>query len=128
MNPVPVVSCLVRNSKGNLLLIKRGIEPEKGKWALPGGFQEVNETSEEAGRRELFEETGVKGEVVRLVGVHVQPSKTYGQVLMVGYEYKALNKTLKVGDDAADTKYFPKNKLPKIPFKSQRKLIKQFYN
>ncbi len=43
----------------SVLLVRRGKPPNVGTWSLPGGAQEVGETAEEAGRRELFEETGV---------------------------------------------------------------------
>jgi 8-oxo-dGTP diphosphatase len=52
-----------------ILLIKRGHEPFKGMWATPGGFIEMNETCEEAARRELEEETGLKN--VKLEQFHV---------------------------------------------------------
>ena len=127
LNPKPVVSCIVVNDKNELLLIKRGIPPHKGAWALPGGFQEVNESLEEAGKRELKEETGIKGKPLRKVGIFMQDSTTYGQVIMIGIEYEMVTKKIKVGDDASDAKFFPKNKLPKIPFTSQKKILQVYF-
>ncbi len=125
-NPLPVVSCLVLDAKGDVLLIKRGIEPCIGSWALPGGFMEIDETPEEAGRRELEEETGLKGKPGRLIGVKVHESRLYGPVLVIGIEFKVKKFKLKVGDDAADARFFPRKKRPRIPFRSQEKLLKEY--
>lgn len=125
-NPKPVVSCLVLNSKGELLLIKRGVEPCIGKWALPGGFIEVDETLHEAGRRELKEETGLDGTAGRLIGIQIHESVIYGAVLTIGVEFKITNEDLTTGDDADDAKFFPKDDLPEIPFPSQQILIRSF--
>ncbi len=127
-NPLPVVTCLVLNSKGELLLIKRGVEPAKDCWALPGGFIERQETPEEAGRRELKEETGLDGKVGRLVGVHMHESPRYGSVLVVGLEFIVENENISIGDDAVDARFYPKEELPIIPFLSHRKLIDKFYS
>ena len=128
LNPKPVVSCIVTNSKNELLLIKRGIPPHKGAWALPGGFQEVDESLEAAGERELYEETGLKGKALRHLGAYMQNSTTYGQVIMIGIEYKMLTKKIKPGDDAVDAKFFPKKDIPEIPFKSQKRILKDYFN
>jgi 8-oxo-dGTP diphosphatase len=125
-NPLPVISCLVQNKKGEILLIKRGIEPSKGEWALPGGFLELEETPEEAGKRELKEETGLDGRPGRQIGVNAHVSPMYGHLLMIGIEYIVDNYDLHVGDDAADAKFYPVDKLPRIPFKSHLKLIHDF--
>ena len=125
-NPLPVVSCLISNKKGEVLLVRRGIEPCKGHWALPGGFMEIDETPEKAGKRELFEETGINGRPSRLVGVRVHESRSYGPVLVVGIEYKAKSFKLKVGDDAEDAKFFPPKKRPRIPFRSQEELLREY--
>jgi len=127
-NPKPVVACLVLNSKKELLLIKRGVEPCKGSWALPGGFMEIDETLDEAGRRELKEETGLDGEPGRFVGIQIHESSVYGAILTLGVEYKIENEHLRTGDDADDAKFFPEDALPDIPFTSQKVLIKSFLN
>ncbi len=58
-NPLPVAVVAVR-TEGGVLIIQRGIEPAKGKWALPGGFLETGETWQEGSCREVFEETGLR--------------------------------------------------------------------
>ena len=125
-NPLPVIACLVLNLKKELLLIKRGVEPCKGCWALPGGFVEVDENPEEAGRRELEEETGIIATPGRQVGVNQHISSKYGAILMVGIEYLTKDFDLRVGDDAEDAKFFSITKLPKIPLESHRLLIEKF--
>jgi 8-oxo-dGTP diphosphatase len=126
LNPLPVITCLVSNPQGDLLLIKRGVEPCQGCWALPGGFIERQETIQEAGRRELEEETGLKGEPGRLVGAHVHESPLYGSVVVLGMEFAITDGKITVGDDASDAKFFPRNELPEIPFKSHIALINEF--
>ena len=125
-NPLPVIACLVLNLQKELLLIKRGVEPCLGCWALPGGFVEIDETPEEAGKRELEEETGIIAKPSRQIGAKQHISSKYGAILMVGIEYLAENFDLRVGDDAADAKFFPPGKIPDIPFESHRALIDKF--
>ena len=126
-NPLPVVACLVSSDGGDLLLIKRNVEPCRGCWALPGGFIENDETIQDAGKRELFEETGLKGNPGRLVGAHVHESPMYGAILMVGLEYIIEGGELAPGDDASEAKFIPRAKLPEVPFASHRNLIEEFY-
>ncbi len=121
-NPSPSSAALVRNEKGEILLVKRGKEPGKGKWALPSGFIEIDETPKKACLRELKEETGLKGEVVRLVGVYSQKSLLYRNVLIIGYEVKASG-SLSPGSDSLEAEFFPLDNLPDIPFSSHRKMI-----
>jgi len=125
-NPLPAVSCLVSNPKNELLLIKRGIEPYKGAWCIPGGFVEMNETLREAAQRELVEETGVSGKAGRFVGAYIQKSRMYGAVMIVGIELTAKSSRVKAGDDAEDARFFPFKHLPEIPLESHRNLIKDY--
>lgn len=122
-NPLPSVAALVRNRKREVLLVKRGVEPGKGKWALPSGFIEIDETPEKACLRELEEETGLKGEIVRLIGVYTQRSLVYNCVLIIGYEVKASG-DLSPGSDSQRTEFFPSDSLPNIPFSSHEKIIR----
>jgi len=58
---VDTVILTMRQSQLHVLLVRRGVAPFKGKWAIPGGFKRPSETLDEAAKRELSEETGVDG-------------------------------------------------------------------
>lgn len=77
LNPLPVVVMLVPVGDG-LLQIRRGIEPGRGKWAFPGGYVNLGETWQEAGAREVLEETHVAltAEEVRAFRVRSAPDGT----------------------------------------------------
>ncbi len=66
VSPAIGVNALVRNPAGEVLLLKRC---DNGLWCLPGGVAEIGETPAEAALRELWEEAGLRGEVIRLLGV-----------------------------------------------------------
>ncbi len=121
-NPLPAVASIIIKDK-KVLLIKRKNSPQKGKWALPSGFVEIDETPEDSCLRELKEETGLKGSIERLIGVFRQRGTVYKAVLVIGYLVKAKGK-LKPGDDAEEIRLFNIDELPKVPFDSHRKLIK----
>src|SRR5215831_6613901 len=116
------VDCVVFGfDEGDLkvLLIERGLEPFKGRWALPGGFVRVDETVDAAARRELAEEAG-------LTNVFLEQLYTFGAVdrdpreRAVSVAYYALVKLsehkAKAATDAANAKWFPVSKVPKLAF------------
>ncbi len=123
-NPLPCAAALVRNSEGKILLVKRGVKPGKGQWALPSGFIEIDETPEKACIRELKEETGLEGRIIRLVGVYSQESATYKNVLIAGYEVEAEG-IPHPGSDSESVRFFSSGGLPRIAFSSHLKLIKE---
>ncbi len=115
-NPIPVAAAVVLNEKREVLLIKRKYEPEKGKWCLPTGFAELNETIAEATLRELEEETGVKGEISRLLSTTSDHKEHYGDLLIVSFEVKRIGGKEEAKDDADEIRYFSIGKLPDLAF------------
>lgn len=107
-----------------VLLVKRGVPPGTGKWALPSGFVEANERPEHTVLRELKEETSIDGTLGALLGVYTEPTKMYGNVLLIAYEIDFRSGKPRAGTDTVDAKFFPLNKLPKIPFASHRTIIR----
>ncbi len=125
-NPLPVVSILVQNERGDILLVKRGEEPSKGMWCFPIGFAECGETIREAAVRELKEESGIDGRIVRLLDVMSDRTDTYGEVVVVTFVAERTGGTAKAGDDACDVAYFPVAHLPELAFTSQKQALDKF--
>ena len=111
-NPLPVAVAITVKGK-KFLLIKRGLAPRKGTWGSPSGFIEVGETPEEACLRELKEETGVSGEVIRLIAVHrIEDKELYGDMLVVIYLIKAGDEEIIPGNEVEDARFFDIDELP----------------
>ena len=99
--------------KGRVLLIKRGRDPYKGRWALPGGFVEYGETTEEAVTREVEEETGLKCKIADLIGVYSAPDRDpRGHTISVAYRLNVREGKAAAGDDAAETLWVQYDELP----------------
>ncbi len=124
-NPVPATAAVVFNERNELLLVLRGQEPAKGKWCLPGGFQETGETPEQCALRELSEETGLSGRVEELIGMEMSPNPFVPEVLVVGFRVKAGTGALKASDDALEAAYFPLGQLPELAFQSHARIIEK---
>lgn len=75
VTPLLTVDCVAFDSRGRVLLIRRGKPPFAGRLALPGGFVDVGETVEDACRREIEEEAGVNVRDLALVGVYSAPDR-----------------------------------------------------
>lgn len=101
----------------SVLLIKRRNEPFKGFWALPGGFVEYGERVEDSVVREVFEETGLKTKVDKLVGVYSDPGRDpRGHIVSVVFLLHVVDGVLKGGDDAAEARFFNLDSLPRLSF------------
>ncbi len=99
--------CYCRENR-SLLMVKRGGHPFIGKWALPGGFLEPDETAEQAVRRELAEETGVNADAIIQLRTFSDPHRD-PRTRIVTVAYIAVLDRLpdaRAGDDAADAKWF----------------------
>ena len=128
--PALTVDCIMFGSNREqlqVLLIKRGLEPFKGKWALPGGFVQMAETLEEAAQRELKEETGLKD-------IFIEQLFTFGSVdrdprgRVVSVAYFALvnldSHEPVASTDADEAKWFSVNDIPSLAFDHEEILLK----
>ena len=106
--PGPRVDCvgaIITDASGQLLLIKRGHEPEAGRWSLPGGRVEPGESDQQALVREIREETGLEVTPGRLAGTVERPWPG-GRVLVIrDYLAVVTGGGLAAGDDAADARW-----------------------
>ena len=102
---IPCVGAVVTDSRGRLLLIKRGHEPGAGLWSLPGGRIEPGETDAEALIREMREETGLTVEPGRLLGRVRRPGAGGDVIDIRDYAATVTGGTLRAGDDAADARW-----------------------
>ncbi len=127
-NPLPVALAIPTRNR-RFLLIKRGLPPRKGAWGFPSGFIETGETPEEACLRELREETGVSGEVVRLVGViRLEDKELYGDMLVVMYLVRVGDGEPTPGEEAEDAKFFDIDDLPPYYAERLRDVIEEVQN
>jgi 8-oxo-dGTP diphosphatase len=107
---VACVGAVVRDDRGRLLLVRRGTEPAKGRWAVPGGRIEPGETAVEAVVRELVEETGLRVVVAGLAG-NVERNGPGGVVYDIDDFHARLEpgvdpEKVQAGDDAAEAGWF----------------------
>lgn len=123
-NPLPAAAALVLDDGRRVLLVKRGIAPNKGAWCLPIGFAETGETIAEAALRELHEETGLVGRIFRLIDADSWKSSHYGDLLVVTFEVERLSGIETPGDDAEEVAYFAIDRLPPLAFPSNEKAIR----
>jgi 8-oxo-dGTP diphosphatase len=113
------VDCVVFGYDGALrvLLVRRGIAPFLGEWALPGGFVRAGERPIEAAARELTEETGLPSPALELVGVFGDPDRDpRGPVLSIAWCALVPPDGLHAGTDAAEARWLPARALPRLAF------------
>lgn len=112
------VVAITRENEPKVLLIQRKFDPYKGCWAFPGGFMDMDETTEQCAIRELNEETGLVYSSMTQIGAYSKVDRDpRGRTLTVAY-LAIVDKPLLVNaqDDAAKAEWFSINNLPPLAF------------
>ena len=118
--PAVTADCVVitKEAEPKVLLIQRGADPYKGCWAFPGGFMNMDETTEQCAIRELEEETGLKVTTIQQIGAYSKVDRDpRGRTITVAY-LAIIDKPAQVTgqDDATKAEWFPLSALPELAF------------
>ena len=118
--PAVTADCVVMTNEPlpKVLLIQRGADPFKGAWAFPGGFMNMDETTEACAIRELEEETGLKVTTVHQIGAYSKVDRDpRGRTITVAY-LAIIDSPVEVKgqDDAIKAEWFPVTELPNLAF------------
>ena len=104
-----LVACCIVELDDKIVLLKRGISPQKGKWVMPGGYVDRGEEVVAAAIRETEEECGLKIHIKDLLGVYSYPGKV--EVIIV-YVATPASGILRVGDETQDVKLYGLQEIP----------------
>jgi ADP-ribose pyrophosphatase YjhB (NUDIX family) len=109
VNPRLVVTTIPVNDAGEVVLLRRGIEPGRGWWAQPGGFLEVDETVTEAAIRETLEETGLIVRPGEIVGLY---SRLEAAVVVIAFEAQVIGGAYRLNPEALEIQAFRPEAIP----------------
>jgi ADP-ribose pyrophosphatase YjhB (NUDIX family) len=110
---------------GRILLVRRKMHPEIGKWSIPAGFLDHGEDPQETAVREAWEETGLNVQITQLLGVYHNPPAQGGASIFIMYQAQVVGGELQAGDDADAALFFALTELPKLAFASTDAAIQQ---
>ena len=123
-HPSVTTDCVIFGFDGSrlkVLLVERGVEPFKGKWALPGGFLRMDESAEQGALRELQEETGLKTAYIKQFHTFTDPDRDPRErVITIAYYALVRLQDVVAGDDAARAGWFSLDEVPSLAFDHDR--------
>lgn len=109
VNPRLVVTVFPITDAGEIVLLRRGIEPGRGQWAQPGGFLEVDETVNQAAIRETWEETGLLVEPGEIIGLY---TRLEAAVVTIAFEGRIVGGTAAPTPEALEIATFRPEEIP----------------
>ena len=111
-----------------ILLVKRKMVPERGKWSIPAGFLDYGEDPKVTAEREVLEETNLQVEIYDLLDVFYNQEvlTNGGASIFILYRAKLVSGKLRAGDDADDAAFFGPSELPTLAFPSTRDAIRRW--
>lgn len=127
-DPKVAVAVLVLDEQNRVLLVRRAVEPERGRWTLPAGFLDAGEDPREAAARECREETGLEVGIGPLLDVLYGREHPQGADLLLVYRGFPQGGLLRAGDDVDQVRFFARGQpLPPLAFTSTRVLLQRFW-
>jgi 8-oxo-dGTP diphosphatase len=127
VDPKVAVGVLVMEN-GRLLLIRRAMNPQKGKWSIPAGYVDHGEDPQKTAVREALEETNLEVTITGLEDVifnaDTRPGEAGASIFII-YQAKRLGGELKAGDDADEARFFDIHDLPELAFTSTDQAIQK---
>lgn len=120
---VAIDALIVKNN--TILLIKRGVEPFKNMWALPGGGIEFDQTAEDAIKKEIEEEVSLQVKSTRFLQIYADPKRDPKQVITLSYLVETQGEP-KAGSDASAYRFFPLNDLPSEMAFDHKRIIQEY--
>lgn len=122
--PDPKVAvAAVIESDGEILLVRRAVNPFKGKWTLPAGFVDAGEAPAAALERECLEETGLNVRVTELLDVVYGQEHPGGAHILIVYKAGILSGRIMAGDDVDEVAFFNREDPPEIAFNTTHAVI-----
>jgi len=107
-----------------VLLVRRAIDPGKGQWSFPAGFQDYGETAEQTAQREVLEETGLRIRLGRVLDVALSHANPHKLVNVIVYLARDIAGELAAADDALEARFFSLEDLPSnIGFEGNRDVL-----
>ncbi len=120
-----LVSCAIIEIDKKIVLLKRGINPGKGKWVVPGGYVDRGETVESAAVRETLEECGLTIKLKELIGLYSYPGTTEA---LAFFKAEYISGDLKADDESIEAKLFKKDNIPwdDLAFQSTKDALRDY--
>lgn len=123
-DPKVAVAALIEQ-EGQILLVRRGNDPQRGLWTLPAGFVDAGEDPREALVRECLEETGLKVRVTRLFDVLYGLEHSRGAHILIVYRAQIVSGTPRPGDDVDGVRFFQRDALPPLAFSTTQRILQK---
>ncbi len=120
-----LVACAVVEMEEKVVLLKRAINPQKGKWVIPGGYVDRGEVVEHAATREVKEECGLEVKIERLLGLYSYQGRT---AVVVVYLAHAVSGRLSARDETLEARLFSTEDIPwdELAFQSTRDALRDY--
>ncbi len=121
-DPKVAVAALIEQD-GQVFLVRRANDPQRGLWTMPAGFVDAGEDPAEAVVRECLEETGLQVRVTGLLEIVYGQEHPRGAHFLIVYRANIVGGKLAAGDDVDRAMFFPKDALPPLAFAATRKVL-----